>query len=1158
MADPMTQSRQISSSQGLNDGHSKDTKFSDSFFSSSPVSLIQSSQDKRVALDSEKQSEGVPTSLRFSSQPSSFSPGTYGNDNSVTAIGTKDRSFQEKRELFESSLASQKQDSSPIKISPVSERIRALEALAAKQNDSDWSDTGFHFRERHYEKSHSEIHGITLRSSIKKKPTSSEQDSPESPFEILGDSRRGSDFEDTADWMRAHLPPAPNFNIAESDFDEIKESSVIPECPSDKMKNKDLDASGISSSFVGVPNEFMDIPDKVSQQSIDDSNQSKQDAIEDESEFDLRFLPTAYMWDKQDKPDVDTQEPSCLTQTQDSAAPTDCFKAPSLESLPPIPQADSNTKQQSATLGAGTEGVEILEADSSGESDDTVIEDASGVSNDDAVEGGVSTDKQILPNEQEKRGLQVPIINVIETEEQVLSDYEMEHEEEEEEEEEDEQRYQIIHGPATEASKPSEELSDISRSEFEESAPKMDDIISLENIADSDGEYSPKHKIINNDDSKDTINQASLPSESHSFEDSQTQSTVPLNTDETSRESSINNLKSHENTEIVPDLPPNYDDLTNDFEASDVDTYLDHYASEELALKDQLNSGVFALNDGDTNKFLKSDSPQNQAVSAEQSCEETVDTIDETVDENKQSYDAESEPSPANVSVDVPVEPLSSQNNMPHLELDDQSVEIEDKKTKSDSGNFSLIEDEDYMTRQEEELPSFQESTIAQFPSSHNDPSSNINDVISEFVASDVTEGLLVTNTEPDVINQFDDPHKKISPEPESKPEFDEAEQNETVHRKVPDIQISEDTTNISESIDAESEPDEIIQCNTPDTEISQETPNKLESTETKSSTTSSTDSFVEFMRECLKSQQDEESQSLGAVQTTKEPVSDAPSSSAMIMDLEQECLTICALKELGSSLDLQDDISIPKDIPVSAKEVLSQPLFQSESLTCSNPSPCALPYENQPDASLTKEIEAIDIWVAEAYHLAEHVLALILTHLTVYDLVYWRDPKKSGLVFGISLLLLLSLAAFSVISIISYMLLALLCVTISFRVYKSVIQAVQKSSDGHPFKELMEKDVSLAPETFHKHVDSCLTYINRALKQMCRLFLVEDLVDSLKLAVVMWLMTYVGAVFNGITILILVDILAFTVPPLYEKYKTQIDRYIDLVRTQVNSVVAK
>lgn len=48
---------------------------------------------------------------------------------------------------------------------------------------------------------------------------------------------------------------------------------------------------------------------------------------------------------------------------------------------------------------------------------------------------------------------------------------------------------------------------------------------------------------------------------------------------------------------------------------------------------------------------------------------------------------------------------------------------------------------------------------------------------------------------------------------------------------------------------------------------------------------------------------------------------------------------------------------------------------------------------------------------------------------------------------------MLLSLAAFSVISVVSYLILALLSVTISFRVYKSVIQAVQKSEEGHPFK---------------------------------------------------------------------------------------------------------
>ncbi|XP_077445905.1 reticulon-3 isoform X2 [Stigmatopora argus] len=176
----------------------------------------------------------------------------------------------------------------------------------------------------------------------------------------------------------------------------------------------------------------------------------------------------------------------------------------------------------------------------------------------------------------------------------------------------------------------------------------------------------------------------------------------------------------------------------------------------------------------------------------------------------------------------------------------------------------------------------------------------------------------------------------------------------------------------------------------------------------------------------------------------------------------------------------------------------------------------------------------------------------------SVKDLIYWRDPKKSGLVFGLSMLVLLSLAAFSVISVVSYLLLALLCVTITFRIYKSVVQAVKKSDDGHPFKPLLEKDVSISAETFRKHVDASLTYINGALKQLSRLFLVEDLVDSLKLAVVMWLLTYVGAIFNGITILILVDILLFAIPPVYEKNKTQIDQYVDLARTRINTTVAK
>ncbi|XP_028915526.1 reticulon-3 isoform X2 [Ornithorhynchus anatinus] len=175
-----------------------------------------------------------------------------------------------------------------------------------------------------------------------------------------------------------------------------------------------------------------------------------------------------------------------------------------------------------------------------------------------------------------------------------------------------------------------------------------------------------------------------------------------------------------------------------------------------------------------------------------------------------------------------------------------------------------------------------------------------------------------------------------------------------------------------------------------------------------------------------------------------------------------------------------------------------------------------------------------------------------------VHDLIFWRDVKKTGLVFGTTLIMLLSLAAFSVISVASYLILAFLSVTISFRVYKSVIQAVQKSEEGHPFKAYLDVDIALSSEAFHNYVNAAMVHINRALKLIIRLFLVEDLVDSLKLAVFMWLMTYVGAVFNGITLLILAELLIFSVPIVYEKYKTQIDHYVGIARDQTKSIVAK
>ncbi|XP_066064281.1 reticulon-3 isoform X4 [Chamaea fasciata] len=175
-----------------------------------------------------------------------------------------------------------------------------------------------------------------------------------------------------------------------------------------------------------------------------------------------------------------------------------------------------------------------------------------------------------------------------------------------------------------------------------------------------------------------------------------------------------------------------------------------------------------------------------------------------------------------------------------------------------------------------------------------------------------------------------------------------------------------------------------------------------------------------------------------------------------------------------------------------------------------------------------------------------------------VRDLLFWRDVRKSAVAFGASLVLLLSLATLSAVTVVAHVALALLSVTISLRVYKAVVQALQKSDEGHPFRTYLELDVTLSPETFQAHAAVVAQHLNRALRLLVRLFLVEDLVDSLELALTMWLMTYVGAVFNGITLLILGNILAFTLPPLYEKYEVQINHYVSLVRHQTKDLVGK
>lgn len=173
-------------------------------------------------------------------------------------------------------------------------------------------------------------------------------------------------------------------------------------------------------------------------------------------------------------------------------------------------------------------------------------------------------------------------------------------------------------------------------------------------------------------------------------------------------------------------------------------------------------------------------------------------------------------------------------------------------------------------------------------------------------------------------------------------------------------------------------------------------------------------------------------------------------------------------------------------------------------------------------------------------------------------DLIYWRDVKKTGIVFGSLMVILLSLAYLSLISVVAYTSLALLTGTITFRIYKNIMQAVQKSQDGHPFKCILEMDTDLPSDKVHEATDVIVSQINSTVSELKRLFLVEDLVDSVKFGCLLWCLTYLGSWFNGLTLVILAVVALFSLPKVYEQNQAQVDQYVGLVRSQVNDVMSK
>eukprot|EP00096_Caligus_rogercresseyi_P004515 TRINITY_DN1881_c0_g1_i1.p2 TRINITY_DN1881_c0_g1~~TRINITY_DN1881_c0_g1_i1.p2 ORF type:complete len:193 (-),score=43.35 TRINITY_DN1881_c0_g1_i1:196-774(-) len=172
-------------------------------------------------------------------------------------------------------------------------------------------------------------------------------------------------------------------------------------------------------------------------------------------------------------------------------------------------------------------------------------------------------------------------------------------------------------------------------------------------------------------------------------------------------------------------------------------------------------------------------------------------------------------------------------------------------------------------------------------------------------------------------------------------------------------------------------------------------------------------------------------------------------------------------------------------------------------------------------------------------------------------DLVYWENPRETGVVFGSVLVVLLAVKYISVISVVGNICLALVTSIMGFRIYHTALAAINKTKGGHPFQPLLDKDISVSEETALDYTLCFFEKFNAVVMKTQRIFLFNDIIETLKFAIFMYLMTYIGGAVNIGTVLITLWFIAFSAPRIYRDNQKPIDEALKPFLLKLNDLTS-
>jgi len=194
-------------------------------------------------------------------------------------------------------------------------------------------------------------------------------------------------------------------------------------------------------------------------------------------------------------------------------------------------------------------------------------------------------------------------------------------------------------------------------------------------------------------------------------------------------------------------------------------------------------------------------------------------------------------------------------------------------------------------------------------------------------------------------------------------------------------------------------------------------------------------------------------------------------------------------------------------------------------------------------------------------YFLACNYVTKVQIPPKVQDLLLWKDPKKTGAVFGSSFVLLLALSLFSFLTVVSSLLLLALTVIGSYRFYLALVFRIKGVHDPI-FDKLSEFDLSLPKDKVKELAHLLENDVNKVLNQAKSVLLWDNIVTSSLTYLGLYVVYCIGSVFNTLTLFILALVSLFTLPKIYQVYKKPIDQAVmkatDSVHLVVRQVIAK